>query len=467
MGDVPNTAMIGAWRVVTNIQTLKRPAQLKLDRPLGTLSGAGQDRITEVFVRDNLSQQTEVVGTFVGTSELVLDDFGDLLSRQGKLDVTRSDTDLTYFAYSASKTDYDKTCTSEGGEIVEPQNYCSFANKKIIPSTSSLQNIDSLSRQGVKTQSLNGISVVSWNLGNVAQSCGTSTGGANYNYKLCYVSTERRISDTILSFEQSQKPAVIFFQEIWHGDCRYTPESSYGTYTNQRLCASNVPNNFQNTMTRILGISRYYSSCTQTEDVPADQLVVNGYECIAIDPNVLTPNYNHPASAGNTTDGYHPPCDINNQDPTHNFPGRDTGYMYMNVTPVNSTTNLMLVSSHLVAVTDSACRTEQLTKLKGFAPLYSQSFSLLGGDFNTNPNAANDPAAITFRNVFSGTWGAPSGYVASEIDDPNQATAFYVNGNQNLDHVLGRNFGGSCQRGGSFDGTDHTWTRCTISSPLL
>lgn len=454
MGEVPGRQSLGAWRVLSDARDLSLRGQLTLDRPLGTQGLV--DAQTEVFVRDNLTGEVDIAGTFPGQSGLVLDDFADLLARKGR---TRSGqaTDLTYFAYTAPMVAYAETCRLQGGKITGTQQYCSFADKKITPR---------LSSQAISKQSIGNFRTVSWNLGNVAQSCGLASGGANYNYKICYSSTERSVSDQILSMEQFQKPAVIFFQEIWHGDCRYTPESYYGTYTNQRLCASTVSSNTLNTLARILGVYRYFWRCSAPEDLPADLLVVNGYECVAIDSSVFNMNYAFPASAGSVYGEYHPPCDTASQDPNHDWEGRDTGYFYMNVTPVASpSSNIMLVSSHLVGVNNSSCRSVQINALQRFSPLVSQPFNLMGGDWNTNPLSSADPAAPTMRNAFGGSWGEPAGAIGTLLDDPNEPTAFYTTGNQNLDHVMGRGFGGYCVRGPNFNGTDHTFTSCQTSAP--
>lgn len=456
MHDVPGKAALGAWRVVTDVHDLKGPASLKLDRPAQLQTQATTPTTTEVFVKDNRTGTIDVVGTFPESSNLVLDDFGDLINERRRKDLSAASVDLTYFAYSAPTKDYQATCVSEGGEIVQPQEYCSFANKRLSAS---------MRASSIRPQALSNMRIVSWNLGNVAQSCSTATAGANYNYKLCYVQTERRISDQILAFEQTKKPDVIFFQEIWHGDCRYTPESWYGTYVNQRLCASNVPGNDQNTLNRILGW-RYYTHCTPTEDIPADNLVVNGYECVAINPDTLQANWNQPYSPGGFPyDSLHPSC-TSNPDINHNYLGRDTGYAYYNAVPINSTNgpNIILVTGHLAGINLTDCRMAQLNELRNKAPFNSSPYALFAGDWNTDPNASGDPASSTMRSVFAGAWGAPTGNIGTEIDDPTQPTAFYANGNQNLDHVFGRGFTGQCTRGPNFDGTDHTFTDCTVSA---
>lgn len=385
-----------------------------------------------------------VVGTFPGQSEVVLDDFGDLVRE--RMDKTNgSAVNLTYFAYSAPLSDYKATCESEGGELMEPQQYCSFRNKK-------------LTAPSIKAQSVAGMRVVSWNLGNVAQSCGTASLGANYNYKLCYTSTERRISDQLLAFEQTGKPAVIFFQEVWHGDCRYTSESWYGTYINQRLCASTVSGNNLNALARILG-GRYNYACTPTENVPADQLVVNGYECVAVDPNQMRLNSSAP---GGLMGSFHPACAP--VDMAHNYMGRDTGYFYLNAVPVGSNSNVLLTTAHLAGIPNNDCRRTQLASLQGSQPFVNAGYAIYAGDWNTDPMADGDPVSPQMRTTFSGVWGGTGYPLGNEIDNPYEPTAFYTWGTNNLDHVFARGFSGSCVRGPNFDGTDHTFTDCRLSS---
>lgn len=194
---------------------------------------------------------------------------------------------------------------------------------------------------------------------------------------------------------------------------------------------------------------------------------MNGYECIAINPDYFKSNYGQVYPTNRLPyDGYHPVCTT--QDPAHNYVGRDTGYAYWNVQPKNSTTgqNIILVTTHLVGFSSNlnACRTAQYNGLKNQLGFSSAAYALYAGDWNTDPNASSDPVAPTMRATFAGGWGTPAGSLANEIDNPSQPTAFYVNGTNNLDHVFGRGFNGNCTRGGNFDGTDHTWTDCQVYS---
>lgn len=438
MGEVPGRSLLGVWHITSDAQDLRTPATLRL-KPQGAL-GAQQasQTVSEVFVRDNVSGRITIVGTFTDGASLDIEDFGD---RINEIDAS---IDLTYFAYRAPTAAYNATCAREGGSTAF--GYCSFAEKKITGG------------KGLRSQSLRAQSqylrTISWNLGNVAQSCSASTGGANYNFKLCYTSTLRRISDQILKFEQTYKPDIIMFQEVWHGDCRYTGESWYGTYGNQRLCASNAPRG--HAIYQILGSSgsRYHISCTPTEDVPGARLVVNGYECIAVDIGVLR---------FTATNSLRTACEA--YDSTRNYLGRDTGYQVAQVTRSWSGGNeLTLVNAHLSGTVDEACRQAQLQTLESSSLTLNQPFNLFAGDWNTEPLNDSTVGGQAFREVFSGPWTSYSSTLAQTLDIPNQDTAFYVHDNLALDHVMSNTFTGNCVRGSSFEGTDHTWTDCSLNS---
>ncbi|MFC6661409.1 hypothetical protein [Deinococcus multiflagellatus] len=444
MGEVPGKTFVGAWRVKTDAEPLQAPASLLLKTEATVSAQVAGNRITEVFLRDNTDGHVILVGSFKNGAALSIEDFGDRINEE-----RGGPVDLTYFAYMAPQGAYDAACLKEGGST--SAGYCSFAGKQIARKDLGTQH---LSAQG---QSLR---VISWNLGNVAQSCSTSTGGANYNFKLCYTSTLRRISDQILGFEQARKPDILFFQEVWHGDCRYTSESWYGTYMNQRLCASNARQ--VNALELILGPSgsRYNYRCTAKEVIPATGLVVNGYECVAVNVNVLKFSALSPTQPENV--GVHPNCEA--VDSTRNYKGRDTGYQVANVTRLSGGNALTLINAHLSGTVDKECRQRQLSELETNTYTAGKPFTLLAGDWNTEPTNDSTVGGQAYRETFAGPWTSATPTLASSVDDPTQDTAFYVHDALALDHVLSNSFTGSCTRGPNFDGTDHTWTDCSVGA---
>lgn len=456
MGEVPGKTFMGAWTITTTAEKLNAPATLTLKPETGLSGQAAKERVTEVFVRDNTDGHVIVVGTFKGDAQLAIEDFGDRINEaRGKT------VDLTYFAYSAPLSAYNETCIAQGG--ITTYGYCSFSTKQSSGKTS-LKGQALKSQGGVLTSQSLYLRNISWNLGNVASSCSTTTAGANYNFKLCYSSTVRRISDQILAFEQTYKPDIIMIQESFNGRCDYTSESFYGNYINQRLCADGVPR--VNAMQMIFGPSgtRYNWACTDTENLPNSQAVVNGYECVALDAGYFKfapyTFFNPPNTA------LHPSC-VDAPDYSRNFLGRDTGYQVTNIKSIyNPTNTLTVVNAHLAGTNASACRSAQLLGLEDSYLTNGQTYRLFAGDWNTEPLNDSTIGGQNFREVFSGPWASYSSTLGRAIDNVTDFTAYYGSGFYNLalDHVMSNTFTGSCTRGSNFDGTDHTWTDCRLSS---
>lgn len=434
MSAVPDKVYLGAWRVRASTPGLMAVARLLLKGASPAPAGS----VTETFVQDNTDGHVVLVSSFRDDQPFSFEDFGDRLSeleRRGKR------ADLTFFAYRSSWTSYSTACLALGGGL--EFGYCSFANKRVVPKLGAQQSL------GMYQQ------VWSSNWGNVAQSCGAYTQGANYQYKLCYQSTERRVSDALLAIERNRKPDILLIQETWMGDCRYTPESTYGTSINPRLCAPNTAGT--PAINRVLGFygSRYKWDCTNTQVIPSQNLVVNGYECVAWNPmywDIVT------------REEFHPNCET--ADPNVNYRGRDTGFHIVGLRSYgyNGGGVLKAVTAHLAGTDDPNCRATQINALASLIRGRAPAFYLLGGDFNTDPLNDSTAGGNAFRSAFAGSWGTPAGAIGTLVDDPRQPTASYVGGyTPSLDHVITNAFTGGCSRGGSIDGLDHIWTLCNLS----
>jgi len=464
MGDVIGKKFAGAWKIKVEAPDFASAAALSVNRPIGLGSQALSNTITELFMKDNTTGSVSLAGTFLNGQPIELENFGDMINEL-KADNQGQNVDMTLFGYTVDQASYDKTCLDEGGST--QYQACSFANKILNKATG-------IAPQNLSAQSTN-LRMLSWNLGNVALTC------PQYIYKLCYRATERSISDQLLSLEQSGgKPDVIFLQEMWHGNCKYNDESNWFTNNfNPRLCAPSLKGT--SSIQRILGNSgiRYNYTCSPTTDLPsapvynfiADYVntsigtnfspirygqIINGYECVAVSTsgNLRLTGVNYSVQ---------PDC-VNNPDWSLDYPGRDVGTYFAGAT-LNGT-SVDLGSVHLAGTTSPDCRQTEINKLVTdmgkYAPL-----RLIAGDFNTQPltsgtHVDNNIGDAAFRAAFNGPWGSANPAYGSIIDDANQSTSFYLNGNPALDHVISNAFSGYCSRGVDFQGTDHTWTDCRL-----
>ena len=437
IGDVPGKKFAGGWNIKVKAPKFTAAADLTVNRANGLGAQALSSTITEMFIKDNATGSVSLAATFLNDQPMKLENFADL-TNELLADRKGSDADLTLFAYTAAQDKYDSVCIKEGGTT--KYQACSFA-EKILPAR-------------IGPQTVRGLQTVSWNLGNVAITCGA------YNYKLCYRTTERSISDQFLSFEQSfGKPDVIFVQEIFNSACTYIPEGNpFINGFNPRLCSPPVPNT--TVMTRIFGAPgvRYNYYCTARVLV-ANQYI-NGTECTAVSIGSLVRL---------TGQGYHlnPACDGNpNPNLGTNYLGRDTGVFYVYATLVGKLLNLGNV--HLIGTNQPGCRATQINAIRDDRFLHTPS-RIVGGDFNTEPFNDTTTGGAAFKNNFSsnefGYWPSATPGYGTVIDNARQSTAYYAAGySPSLDHFISDSFTGFCTRGSNFNGTDHVWTRCFLNT---
>ncbi len=415
MGLVPGKTFAGAWRVEMNGGRFRQDASALLTlRSKNISSTSAVPSVTELFVQG--PRGVTLVGTFPTGEAFGLPDFAQ------RLNLEKSDRRLTYVAYTATKTAYERTCTEQGGDTL--LGYCSFRNK-VLPAK-------------LNTQSLS-MNAWTWNIGNVAGTC------SSYKFKVCYQGTERRISDQILSFEQTYgKPGVLFLQEQWHGDCNGAGLSTTWYFWNPQLCDN--PTRGTPSWIRILG-NRYAVRCTSTNYAGG---LTNGFECVAINSALF---YFINDTYLGAPSGYHTPCSA------------DTGFQVVRVASVASNVPLILANTHLTGADNPACRAEQIRTLATDLRNLNYPRVLFAGDFNTEPYNDGTSGAISFRTNFVTASGGAVSPVATMIDPGNLASAGYFYGNVALDHVLSNTFTGSCAVSPAFDGTDHRLMRCSLQSP--
>lgn len=427
IGQTPGVQAAGGWRVKANVPEFRDVATLTLNS--ATLRVQSGEMITELFVRNEDTGDISLVGTYRQQASLVVESFADQLNE------LRGDADLTYFALTAPLKNYVSECKEQGGDT--DLGYCSFRNK-VLPSPAR----PALGAQALTPQAGTPLNVVSYNIGNVAVSCSA------FRYKVCYQSTERKISDQILSNEYTYgKPAVVFLQEAWHGDCRNIGSS--WNWGNPRLC--NEPTRGVRSADRILG-NRYSTVCTTVTAANNDPR--NGYECTGIDTNqVYWMNTNYIGAPDGS--GLHPFCASTDK-------WQDTGFQVTRIgRPLGDP--IVLVNTHLAGTVDNACRADQIRGLATELRSLGKPTALIAGDFNTEPYNDSKEGGIQFRREFV----TPFQYEAVDpvgfmIDPGNVPSTRYVYGTPALDHAVAYGLNGSCAFDYYYDGTDHALMRCSV-----
>jgi hypothetical protein len=451
MGEVPDKKFVGAWQVKTSGPQFTGGAALTVNGP--SMEKSSSDTITELFSQNNTTGKVDLVGTYLSDQPIKIDNFSDLINDLKK---NKQDTGLTFFAYSSSQTNYNKTCADQGGTTKYQS--CSFA-EKVLP-TATVKS----------TRAVSNMRMLSWNVGNVAVTC------VQYIYKDCYRVTERKISDVILGLEQTGgTPEVILLQELWHGNCKYQNENNWFTnYFNPRLCAPGLAGT--SSIERILGAQgvRYNYMCSNTADLPNEPvtgqfgnierygLVLNGYECVAVRARgEIQLNYTYSVQ---------PSCVGTNPDMNTNYLGRDVGVVMASARYRGLP--LTLGSVHLTGIDKPDCRAVEIDTLRKDELALHPAHRLIAGDFNTEAmpytfpfiHADGTAGGAAFRNAFSGVWGTPQNAYGKVLDNVFEPTAFYPGYTPSLDHVISDAFTGFCTRGIDIGGTDHTWTDCRLSS---
>lgn len=436
IGETSGARVIGVWDVQTTTARLDQGAALALlPETSNTLPDNAKARggtVVEVFVKDNVKGDISLVGTYRQQVKLGMQDFGD------RLNTLSGQANLTFFAIAAPWAQYVKTCDAQGGKT--DLGYCSFRDK-VLPPRDSLSALGS----GYPTLPTDAMSVLSYNLGNVAVTCG----GA-YRYKVCYQSTERTIADQILNQEYvNGKPIVVFLQEQWHGVCTNVPSS--GNYWNPQLCDS--PTRGVPSVARILG-SRYSYTCTTVQNPTVDPR--NGYECTGI--NTARTSWVSTNYLGNADgSGAHYFCADTDK-------WIDTGFQLTQVRQTSGRT-FVLVNTHLAGTVDNACRSSQIEGLALQLRQKGKPDVLIAGDFNTEPYNDAYAGGIAFRKHFYTPQYPTQAIdpVASMVDSGTTPSARYVSGTPALDHVLVRNLNsGGCTYTGYYAGTDHAMVRCNL-----
>jgi len=430
MNEVPGRTVVAALRLRYDGGQLGGPSTLRLESALS--ASADADSVTEAFKLDEVSGVTELVGAWHGREPVVIPDLSETLEH-ARADGTQVRS-LKVVFLRARQSAYDRTCRAQGGDPAP--GWCSFANKPVAPR---------VGPQVVRTDTR----VISWNIGNIAYTC-----GGGYNQKVCYIATLRRIADTFSSLEQSGKPGIILLQEMWHGRCTYNTDTD-----TSKLCSSAYNYHTAESIIPILGLYglRYAWRCTNPVDVPSASLVINGYECIAVDPAQYT-------LQGGDSQVVQPSC-VPNPDPTSKYQGRDTGFQIATVFPVaHNTLPIKVINGHLAGTNASDCRATELNALNQTTGVRIPVSNLIGGDFNTDPRGDTSAGGTVFNAIFTPFGSAPydDTRLAKQLDDPSQTTAYYYGYYPSLDHVLSDRMGGTCSRGPQYDGTDHVYTDCRL-----
>lgn len=435
MREVVGARPVAVWRVQAQVSGVQGAASLAVAAPQGLQAQGLRDDVTEIFERDNLRGTDTLVGTYRGDVPLEISDLADRLA-----EVRGGVADFTYSAYRSTWDRYAQACAAQQGDV--ELGYCSFRNKQVA-APAALQAQAPLQYRRVR--------FLSWNIGNVAYSCNA------YQNKVCYQTTERRISDQVLALEQSGgRFDYLFLQELWHGQCDQTGIAAASGSSNPRLC--DAPTRGTHSIGRILG-SRYATTCTQAGY--EQKGYVNGYECMGIDQNRYT--IVNSALYG-TPQGYHPYCASN---PSN---GVDTGFQVIQTTLAGGSSPLTMVNVHLAGTTSSECRATQLDALANSLRSSGSLSNLIAGDFNTEPFNDSTAGGVAFRRAFkvAGRESEAPSPVAALLDAGTTPSAFYVWGSPALDHVLSNTFrpyqsDERCTFGGNFNGTDHTWMDCRLS----
>lgn len=426
LGEVAGSRVTGAWRVQADPTQFEKLATLNVNRDAGLSSQQLNDTITEVFLKDNLSGDIQLVATYYDDQPLVILDFADRVNEE------RGRIDFTYFSMTADFSAYKATCTAQGGEMIE--GYCSFENKQVTP-------VGPLSAQaGTAMQ------VLSWNVGNVAINC------LDYKNKICYHSTQRRATERLMAIESQGKPAVVMLQEMWNGDCQSVIGGGFANPFNWRLCERDRG---VKSAERIFG-NRYNWTCTEVAYDPRAGQRSNGWECVGVDPNRIEIANAYPA----TPTGLHPEC-------LDYKKGFDTGYQPVILRDRYTGKTFYAVNTHLAGTPETQCRVKQIEDLGIFLRNKGLPDALIAGDFNTEPFNEAAGGGLAFRQQFGLEYTAQPA-VATLISDGRTPSAYYGAGpfsvhTSALDHMLGRNFSGSCSVEGAFSGMDHRMLNCRVN----
>lgn len=237
---------------------------------------------------------------------------------------------------------------------------------------------------------------------------------------------------------------------MWNGECSsvsgFAP--NFWAFFNPRLCESE-PN--VKSAERIFG-DRYAWTCTQAVYDSRAGKMGNDWECVGVDRAQVEIVKAQPLSPT----GFHPEC-------SKYADGFDTGYQPVLLRNKLNNRTFYVFNTHLAGIPKYPCRVTQIGGLKSHLSNWGNPDFIAAGDFNTEPFDKIDPTAKTFRKILD--FASSRNTAAFRlISDGKTPTAFYGGGiqQQALDHVLGKNFTGSCSVAGAFDGMDHRMTTCVL-----
>lgn len=244
---------------------------------------------------------------------------------------------------------------------------------------------EKLSAQGATDNKLVALSM---NVGNVL---GGALCGGLYNVKLCELSDEDKVLNTVSSLY----PDLILFQEVFNNDCRDRNGNLIATDPST-ICGRVTGRQIDRILPKSTNGSQLYTSrCSPryaTERLPNGQFgYISGYECIAVKNGFLnfddTTQYlgvMSPNCSTNEADGILNPAGMQPLASPGRFVGQDTGSYFAKIRANGYSQTFYAITAHLVAPPDDRCRAEQLEFFSSWQRNAQIKF-IYAGDYNTDP----------------------------------------------------------------------------------